>query len=90
MPPPPPLYGSDAANGAIVVTTKKGKAGQLSVTASVGLDIMSPFVLPAFQNRYGTGNLSTPVNVEAYSWGKRLNGANHMGYDPVRTISRPA
>ena len=76
------LYGSDAANGAIVVTTKKGKAGQLSVTASVGLDIMSPFVLPAFQNRYGTGNLSTPVNVEAYSWGKRLNGANHMGYDP--------
>ncbi|MDE5637087.1 MAG: SusC/RagA family TonB-linked outer membrane protein, partial [Alistipes sp.] len=76
------LYGSDAANGAIVVTTKKGKVGQMSVTATVGMEVMSPFVLPEFQNRYGTGNLSTPVNVESYSWGKRLNSANKMAYDP--------
>ena len=76
------LYGSDAANGAIVVTTKKGQAGKLDVAASIGLEVMTPFVLPEFQNRYGTGNLSTPVNVESYSWGKRLNSANSMGYDP--------
>lgn len=76
------LYGSDAANGAIVVTTKKGQAGQLSVTATAGVEVMSPFVLPQFQNRYGTGNLTTPINVNSYSWGKRLNGANRMGYDP--------
>lgn len=82
------LYGSDAANGAIVVTTKKGKAGQLAVTASVGLDVMSAFVLPSFQNRYGTGNLSSPINVEAYSWGKRLNSANKMGYDPATDYFR--
>lgn len=48
------LYGSDAANGAIVVTTKKGQAGQLSVTVTSGIEIMTPFVLPEFQNRYGT------------------------------------
>ena len=76
------LYGSDAANGAIVVTTKKGQVGQLSVTATAGVEVMSPFVLPQFQNRYGTGNLTTPINVNSYSWGKRLNGANRMGYDP--------
>ena len=35
------LYGSDAANGAIVVTTKKGQAGQLSVTATAGVEIMT-------------------------------------------------
>nr|WP_232009180.1 SusC/RagA family TonB-linked outer membrane protein [Alistipes megaguti] len=76
------LYGSDAANGAIVVTTKRGQAGQLSVTATAGVEVMSPFVLPQFQNRYGTGNLTTPINVNSYSWGKRLNEVNRMGYDP--------
>lgn len=76
------LYGSDAANGAIVVTTKKGNVGQLSVTAAFGLEVMSPFVLPDFQTRYGTGNIFTPVNVDSYSWGKRLNSANTMGYSP--------
>ena len=44
------LYGSDAANGAIVVTTKKGKEGKLIVNASAGVEIMNPFVLPRFQN----------------------------------------
>lgn len=43
---------------------------------------MTPFVLPEFQNRYGTGNLTTPINVASYSWGKRLNRANRYGYDP--------
>ena len=76
------LYGSDAANGAIVVTTKKGQVGQLSATATAGVEIMSPLVLPEFQNRYGTGNLTTPINVASYSWGKRLNRANRYGYDP--------
>ena len=45
------LYGSDAANGAIVVTTKKGQSGQLTVTATSGVELMSPFELPRFQNR---------------------------------------
>ena len=82
------LYGSDAANGAIVVTTKSGKAGQLSITAAAGVEVMDPFVLPRFQNRYGTGNLSTPINVNSYSWGPRLNAVNRMGYDPRRDYFR--
>ena len=82
------LYGSDAANGAIVVTTKKGKAGTLSVTVTSSVDIMSPFVLPEFQNRYGTGNLRTPNGSEHLSWGKALNSANKMGYDPRRDYFR--
>ena len=82
------LYGSDAANGAIVVTTKKGQSGQLTVTATSGVELMSPFVLPRFQNRYGTGNLTTPINVDSYSWGKRLNRANRQGYEPRRDYFR--
>lgn len=34
------LYGSNAANGAIVVTTKKGKVGKLQVSVSTGIDWM--------------------------------------------------
>ena len=77
------LYGSDAANGAIVVTTKRGKAGHTSVVVSSNTEIMTPFVLPEFQNRYGTGDLSSSAGSIVRSWGRRLNAANYMGYDPA-------
>ena len=78
------LYGSDAANGAIVVTTKKGKDGKVSVNASAGVEIMNPFVLPRFQNRYGTGDLSSSVGSTVRSWGNLMNEANNPGYNPAK------
>ena len=76
------LYGSDAANGAIVVTTKRGKAGYTSVTVSSSTEVMSPFILPDFQNRYGTGDLNSSEGSIVRSWGNRLNSSNYMGYSP--------
>ncbi len=76
------LYGSDAANGAIVVTTKRGKAGYTSVTVSSSTEVMSPFILPDFQNRYGTGDLNSTESSFVRSWGNRLNSSNYMGYSP--------
>lgn len=76
------LYGSDAANGAIVVTTKRGKAGYTSVTVSSNTEVMSPFILPDFQNRYGTGDLNSSEGSIVRSWGNRLNSSNYMGYSP--------
>jgi len=76
------LYGSDAANGAIVVTTKRGKAGYTSVTVSSSTEVMSPFILPDFQNRYGTGDLNSTESSFVRSWGNRLNSSNYMGYNP--------
>lgn len=78
------LYGSDAANGAIVITTKKGKAGKTSVTASFGVEMMNPFVLPKFQNRYGTGDLSSSIGSIDRSWGALMNSANNPYYDPAK------
>ena len=78
------LYGSDAANGAIVVTTKKGKEGKVSVNATAGVEIMNPFVLPRFQNRYGTGDLSSSVGSTVRSWGNLMNEANNPGYNPAK------
>lgn len=78
------LYGSDAANGAIVVTTKKGKEGKISVKFSAGVDFINPFVLPRFQNRYGTGDLNSSIGSDLRSWGKKMNEYNNPGYDPAK------
>ena len=78
------LYGSDAANGAIVITTKKGKAGKVTATVTAGVEMMNPFVLPQFQNRYGTGNLSSSVGSIDRSWGAKMNAANNPNYNPAK------
>lgn len=76
------LYGSNAANGAVVITTKKGQAGKLSVTVSSGIEWLKPFKMPEFQNRYGTGSGGKAGNSSIYSWGQRLNSAANTGYTP--------
>ncbi|WP_295937248.1 SusC/RagA family TonB-linked outer membrane protein [uncultured Alistipes sp.] len=76
------LYGSDAANGAIVVTTKRGKAGYTTVTVSSNTEVSTPFILPEFQTRYGTGDLNSTEGSKTRSWGHRLNSTNYRGYNP--------
>ena len=76
------LYGSSAANGAIVVTTKKGVEGKTSLTITSNTEIFNPFILPSFQNRYGTGDLNSSEGSIVRSWGNRLNTSNYMGYNP--------
>ena len=76
------LYGSSAANGAIVVTTKKGVEGKTSLTITSNTEIFNPFILPSFQNRYGTGDLNSSEGSIVRSWGNKLNTSNHMGYNP--------
>ncbi len=82
------LYGSAAANGAIVVNTKKGQAGKTSLTISSNTEIFNPFVLPRFQNRYGTGDYNSSEGSILRSWGSRLNSSNYMGYDPRKDYFR--
>lgn len=69
------LYGSEAANGVIMITTKKGKKDHMSVTYSNNTSFFAPFVMPQFQNRYGSEKDSYE------SWGKKL--ATPSGYDPA-------
>lgn len=76
------LYGSSAANGAIVVTTKKGVEGKTSLTITSNTEIFNPFILPSFQNRYGTGDLNSSEGSIVRSWGNKLNASKFMGYNP--------
>jgi TonB-linked SusC/RagA family outer membrane protein len=77
------LYGNQGANGAIVITTKKGMADKLEVTVSSNTEFLTPLVTPKFQNRYGTGDLlegGSPIK----SWGYLLVPENHQGYNPTK------
>ena len=76
------LYGSNAANGAIVINTKRGKVGKLQVSVSSNTDFSKPFVLPHFQNRYGTGSRGKADGSTTLSWGALLNDASRRGYEP--------
>lgn len=76
------LYGSNAANGAIVINAKRGKVGKLQVSVSSNTDFSKPFVLPHFQNRYGTGSRGKADGSTTLSWGALLNDASRRGYEP--------
>ena len=68
------LYGSSAANGAILITTKKGKEGRLEATFTSSAEFAKAFVMPEFQNTYG----SNPN--DAVSWGEKQAST---GYEPT-------
>ncbi|HEY9515515.1 MAG TPA: SusC/RagA family TonB-linked outer membrane protein [Gemmatimonadaceae bacterium] len=79
------LYGSRAASGAVVITTKSGKGSSgLGISASQNVTFETPLRLPEFQNQYGQGSgnnyeykdgrgggISDNVN---RSWGPPLDG----------------
>ena len=53
------LYGSDASNGAIIITTKKGSAGKGKVSYSNSFRWDMPHGLPEIQTKYANGAYGT-------------------------------
>jgi len=77
------LYGSQAGNGVIVITTKKGRKGKIDVTLNSGIGIEKPFALPEFQNTYGQGNnglIATDSSQSGASWGAKMTGQSYIDY----------
>jgi len=68
------LYGSRAASGAILITTKKGKKGKAKVEFTSSYTAGSPDRLPTFQNTYGQGNNGVYNNTQTTSWGPVISG----------------
>ena len=68
------LYGSSAANGVVLITTKKGQEGKLQISFSSSSEFSKAYMMPEFQNTYG--------NKEGMfeSWGDKLARPN--SYDP--------
>ncbi|BAO54414.1 TonB-dependent receptor [Nonlabens marinus S1-08] len=78
------LYGTRAANGAIIIETKSGgKRPGLGISYNTSFFMDSAFKLPEFQNEFGQGNsgqfeyvngLGGGINDNiSYSWGPRLD-----------------
>ena len=76
------LYGTEGANGVILITTKSGKAGELKTTASGGWEISNTLNTPRLQQVYGPGSYGFYVSNTAGGWGPRL-GADDTLYDNV-------
>ena len=62
------LYGANAANGVIIITTKKGGKDKLDIDYSNNTTFSRAYVMPEFQNTYGP---SSPGSY--YSWGPKLS-----------------
>lgn len=69
------LYGSAAANGVVLINTRKGSAGKPKITVSNNTTFSSPFMMPEFQNTYGN-----KIGIYA-SWGEKL--AKSSSFDPA-------
>lgn len=67
------LYGSQAANGVLMITTKRGKEGQLDVNFSSNATFENPMLLPKFQNTYSPGINVYTGKIETNSWGKKIS-----------------
>ena len=78
------LYGQDGANGAIVITTRKGTAGKTTLSIASNTEFSQVTFLPKFQDRYGTGDYLSSEGSSIYSWGRKLNDLSYTGYSPAR------
>lgn len=74
------LYGSQAGNGVIVITTKKGTKDRMSVTFNSGVTAERAFALPKVQNSYGQGNGGTLNGATGESWGARMTGQSYTNF----------
>src|SRR5690606_31205834 len=69
------LYGSRAASGVIIITTKRGKKGQgnrIHVSSNTSVGSISRF--PEFQNSYAQGTRGEYRNNVSGSWGPEILG----------------
>lgn len=93
------LYGSQGANGVILVTTKKGKEGRLSVNVSSSFTVDNVMSLPKLQSEYQSASVGGAIaengNVaDPKSWGTKTAGLSNdaksffnTGYTAINSIA---
>ena len=82
------LYGSAASNGVLMITTKKGKEGQIRIDVSSSTTFETPLKLPKLQNRYGaqmSGSVENGFTMNSNSWGQRMNTLGDEYYDTANS-----
>jgi TonB-linked SusC/RagA family outer membrane protein len=88
------LYGVRAANGAIVITTKKGKAGKVQISASSTLGFENVNKYPHYQEKFGQGTNGDYLPEDIFpAWGAPFSVATKVDpayryYDNPRNVMR--
>jgi TonB-linked SusC/RagA family outer membrane protein len=82
------LYGSRASNGVIMITTKSGKKGSISLEYNTNYSVDRAIDFTDFQYVYGQGangnkpaNASDAQNTSRLSWGAKLDGSQVIQFD---------
>jgi len=80
------LYGIRAANGAVLITTKRGKTGKAKITFNTGVNVDQVNKLPEYQLQYAQGQPSGGVPIwrgphtrEGFSWGPAISDLEYDG-----------
>lgn len=80
------LYGSDASNGALIITTKTGKKGKTTVNVAQTTSLETVAFLPKLQETYGSGtgpdDILTYTPYENQQYGPKFDGS-------MRPIGKP-
>ncbi|MFC2109138.1 SusC/RagA family TonB-linked outer membrane protein [Bacteroidota bacterium] len=96
------LYGSQGANGVILITTKTGKEGKLSVNFNSSLTVDNVISLPELQSEYQSASVGQSIaangNVaDPKSWGAKTNGLSNdsksffnTGHTSIQSVSLTA
>ncbi len=82
------LYGSRAANGVILITTKSGKRGTANIEYNANYIVDRAINSTDFQYQYGQGtggvkpaNASSALATARFAWGSKLDGSSYTGFD---------
>ncbi len=76
------LYGQDAANGVIMITTKKGQVGKVSTTLNVSWQYDIPAHVQQLQQSYAPGSQGFYVDKAMGGWGPLIKEGEQI-YDNV-------
>ena len=82
------LYGSRAANGVILITTKTGKKGTMNIEYNANLVVEKAINFTDYQYVYGQGTGGAKPNSVAsarstarFAWGAKMDGSSVLGID---------
>ncbi len=77
------IYGPEARNGVLIVTTKKGgKSDKPVITVSNTTQFENIAFLPKFQSQFGSGGYGDYIPFENWSWGPAYDGS-------IRDLGKP-
>ena len=101
-----PLYGTQAGNGAIIISTKKGHKGRFDVFVNSGIGYFRKSSGPLPTQEFNTvkvisGLIATDSSQSGASWGAKMQGQSYVDYlykqntytaqpNNIRTSSTPA